>query len=105
MRLSARTLYGGNVTYLEAREVAQRHVAESPIEHPDYRMGVAEGRILPEGWYFDYIIEPTKKIQESEREHFAGAPGFIVSKNGEPVRIVSWSEFTDRNLGKAPFAS
>ena len=90
------------MTYEEAREVARCHAAGSPIDHPDYHMGFAEGRILPEGWYFDYTVEPNKPIPESEREHFAGAPGFIVPRMGEAVQVVSWAEFTERKLGQAP---
>jgi hypothetical protein len=68
-------------------------------------MGFADGRVLPEGWYFDYTVDPTRPIPESEREHFAGAPGFIVSNRGEPVRVVAWAEFTDKDLGQAPLAN
>jgi hypothetical protein len=93
------------VTYEEALISAQRHVDESPLDHPEYRTGFSGGRVLPEGWYFDYTIEPIRPIPESEREQFAGAPGFIVLRTGEAPRAVSWAEFTDRNLSEAPPAS
>jgi hypothetical protein len=92
------------LTYEEACETARRHAAESPIDHPDYRIGFAEGRVLPEGWYFDYTIEPTRPMPEEEREHFGGAPGFIVPNSGESVRAVTWAEFNERGFGRAPLA-
>jgi hypothetical protein len=93
------------VTYKEARAAAERHVAETPLDHPDYRIGFSQGRHVSEGWYFDYRIEPVKPIPESEREQFAGAPGFIVPNSGAPPRVVGWAEFTERKLSHAPLAT
>ena len=92
------------MTYEEACEAARGHVAGIRLDHPDYRVGFAKGRVLSEGWYFDYTIEPTRPIPEAEREQFAGAPGFIVPSSAGPIHIVSWAEFSDRKLGQAPLA-
>ena len=93
------------MTYQEALAAAQSHVAEAPLDHPDYRMSFSQGREIPEGWYFDYTIEPVRPIPESEQEQFAGAPGFIIPSSGAAPRVVTWDEFSERRLGEAPLAS
>ncbi len=93
------------MTYQEALAEAQSHVAEAPLDDPDYRLGFSQGREVPEGWYFDYSIEPIRPIPESEQEEFAGAPGFIIPRTGTEPRVVSWAEFSERKLGEAPLAS
>ncbi len=93
------------VTYQEALAEAQSHVAEAPLDDPDYRLGLSQGREIPEGWYFDYSIEPIRPIPESEEGEFAGAPGFIIPSTGTEPRVVSWAEFSERKLGEAPLAS
>ena len=90
------------MTYAEAHAIAQRHLDEEPFPHPSYRWQLSQGRELPDGWYFDYAYEPVRPIPESEREQFAGAPGFIVPQDGSAVHVVSWAEFSERKLGQAP---
>ncbi len=92
------------MNYEEARVLADRHLQEEPFPHSDYRWRLPEGRELPDGWYFDYSFEPIRPIPESEQDQFAGAPGFIVPRDGAMVRVVSWAEYSDRNLSKAESA-
>ena len=56
------------MTYQEALTAAQVHVAETPLDHPDYRLGFSQPTPVAEGWYFNYTIEPAKPIPESEQE-------------------------------------
>jgi len=79
----------------EANAIAKQHLAENPLPHADYRWRPTDGREFGHGWYFDYAFEPVRPIPEHELEHFGGAPGLIVLRDGT-VRNVSWSEFSAR---------
>lgn len=89
------------MTYEEACAIAQDHLDEQPFPHPDYRWRLTQGRELPDGWYFDYACEPVRSMPESEKEQFAGAPGFIVPQDGSGIHVVSWDEFSDRKLDQS----
>lgn len=61
---------------------------------------MALGRMVPveSGWYFDYRIECVLEIPETERDQFAGAPGFLVNGETGDVSVVSHSEWVDLGL-------
>ena len=49
------------------------------------------GQRVSDGWYFDYALEPLRFIRDQQEPQFGGAPGFVVSDDGQ-VRDVSWGE-------------
>jgi hypothetical protein len=75
-----------------ALKVADDHIAAQPTPLSGYRMVHCGPLEVDEGWYFDYGIECDLDIPESDREGFAGAPGFIVTRSNGELRIVSWGE-------------
>jgi hypothetical protein len=79
--------------YEKVKEIAQQYLDAHPLDHPDYVWTLSEGRECKSGWYFPFQFKCIKNIPEEEWERFAGAPGFIVSKNNKEVRPVGWAEF------------
>lgn len=77
----------------EAKRIAERHLAENPMDHPYYRWKVADSEEREDGWYFDYSFECSKDIPAEERDGVGGAPGFLVRKADGSVVDVSWSEW------------
>ena len=82
-----------------ALAIADEHIAAQPSP--------LEGRIVrhqphevDEGWYFEYGVECDLTILQSERELFAGAPGFIVARDNGDVRVVPREEWSARGLGR-----
>ena len=72
--------------------IANEHVNSMSAPAEGYRFELGEMHEFAAGWYFDYRIVCDLSIPESEREMFAGAPGFTVERNGGDISIVSWAE-------------
>jgi hypothetical protein len=67
----------------QALQMANGHVAQVPLKHPDYRMGFKLSGRLGDEWLFAYRIECLKDIPPQDQEQFAGAGGFIISADGK----------------------
>lgn len=83
------------VTLSDALVLAQAHTEEmntqAPI-HPNYQYGMSKPVEYAHCWYFDYRIQPRLDFPPSKQEMFAGAPGFIISKQTTKLCTVSWHE-------------
>lgn len=87
------------LTASDAAALAKQHVAALPPLHAEYRIVLGGERELADAWYFDYRIEHVAGLPFKEwTEHFAGAPGFLVSKVDSEIHEVSWAEYRDRGL-------
>ena len=76
-----------------AVKLAAKHASASHLDHPDYRMECELRGSTPEGWLFSYRIRCLKDIPSQDQEKFAGAPGFLVSREGG-IRDLSWPMYT-----------
>jgi len=85
--------------YEQAVTVAKAFLAAEPFPYPEYRYALTIGQPTAGGWYFDYSIERIDGQPMSEREAFGGAPGYLVPSDGSKVRVISWEEWSDRQLG------
>jgi hypothetical protein len=81
-----------------AVKVAEKHASASHLDHPDYRMECEFRGSTPEGWLFSYRIRCLKDIPPQEQEKFAGAAGFLISRDGK-VRDLSWPMYVDLEKG------
>ena len=82
------------VTKERALQIAQSHIAEASLGHPDYRLVFDISGQVGDEWLFAYRIECLKDIPPEEWERFAGAGGFIVSPSGQ-VRDISVPMFIE----------
>jgi len=80
---------------IDARRIAEEHIAAQPQPHPDYRIALGAGREISMGWYFDYAIQCLKDIPEHQQERFGGAPGFVVCRDDGRVEVVAWRQYQD----------
>ena len=48
---------------------------------------------MVDGWFFYYGLDPVRFIRNSAFAQFGGAPGFLVSDEGD-VRTVGWHELS-----------
>ncbi len=78
--------------YEQAKNRAEEYLASIPSPGPEYRWKLGPGDEVESGWYFDYTFEHVGDLPESEWDGIGGAPGFVVPRNGEPVKVVSWDE-------------
>ena len=88
------------MTREEATRIARRHLDAEPFPDPDYQWILAPAHELGDAWYFDYTFESVRGLPASEWEGYAGAPGFIVPKDGAAARDLSWEEYSDHELDK-----
>src|SRR5882724_6602939 len=51
------------------------------------------GQRVVDGWFFYYGLDPVRFIRNSAFAQFGGAPGFLVSDEGD-VRTVGWHELS-----------
>jgi hypothetical protein len=82
----------------DATRLAQEHVIGLPAPAPNYRITVGAVHELAEGWYFDYSIEQERELSPDEEESFAGAPGFLVLREGGTIRDIGWAEYHELDL-------
>jgi hypothetical protein len=78
----------------EAVKIAEKHASALHLDHPDYRMECELRGRTPDGWLFSYRIRCLKDIPPQEQEKFAGAPGFLVSRDGA-TRELSWPMYVE----------
>jgi hypothetical protein len=75
--------------------LAQAHIDrmnnEAPV-HPHYQYGLNSPIEYAHCWYFDYRILPRLDSPPSRKQMFAGAPGFVISKQNTELNIISWHE-------------
>ena len=78
------------LSHEEALVYARQHLygQRPPVE---WVWVLRAGRRVAEGWYFDYGLEPLRFIRDHEGPQFGGAPGFLVTDEGE-IRGVGWTE-------------
>ena len=86
------------MTENQATELARKHVAAQPSPAPGYSITLGRMAEVELGWYFDYGIKCELDIPETEREQFAGAPGFLVDRESGDISIVSHAEWVDLGL-------
>jgi hypothetical protein len=81
--------------YETAQSLAKAHPDAQSAPDSEYRWTLRAGLEVEAGWYFDHTFEHTGDLPESEWACMAGAPGFLVPRNGGPVRIISWDELVE----------
>jgi hypothetical protein len=73
----------------DAVKLAEEHASAVRLDHPDYRMECELRGATPEGWLFSYRIRCLKDVPPQDQEKFAGAAGFLISRNGM-AQDLSW---------------
>jgi hypothetical protein len=82
------------ITKEDAVKLAEKHAGAIHLDHPDYRMECELRGNTAEGWLFTFRICCTKDIPSQDQEKFAGARGFLVSREGE-IRDLSWPMYAE----------
>lgn len=82
----------------DAVRLAEEHASASRLDHPDYRMGCELRGSTSEGWLFSFRIRCIKDIPPQEQEKFAGAAGFLISRDGA-ARDLSWPMYAEVEKG------
>ena len=84
----------GEIGTDDAVRLAERHASSVPLDHPDYRMRCDLRGTIPEGWLFSYRIHCLKDIAPEAQEKFAGAPGFVITRQGV-AEDLNWPMYWD----------
>ena len=79
----------------EARRIAERFLAENPLDHPDYELYLGKWFETPDAWFFPLCYRCTKDIPEEEWDALSGAQGLTVGKVDGAVDIVSVLEYAE----------
>ena len=85
-----------DIDYPQALELARQHVKSLSPPDPDYCWYLLPAQEWPDGWYFDYGIECLLDLPVKEWEAFFGAPGFVISKVGGTLTVLSHPQMMER---------
>jgi len=78
------------ISHDEALVYARQHLyTERPPS--EWVWVLRAGHRALEGWYFNYELEPLRFIRDQDGPQFGGAPGFLVTDEGQ-VKVVGWVE-------------
>ncbi len=74
----------------KAKGIAEKHLVETPLDHPDYRWKLVEPVEHEGGWYFECEFECLVDLPPESWESFGGSPGFVVYRSDGHVEVVGW---------------